>query len=80
MKDGDLLIITADHGCDPGFTLSTDHTREYVPMLAYGKDIKKGIDLGTRCSFSDISATVLDYFNIDNTLEGNSFLAEISQK
>ncbi|NLL92468.1 MAG: phosphopentomutase [Ruminococcaceae bacterium] len=79
MRDDDLLIITADHGCDPGFTASTDHTREYVPMLAYGRGVKKGKDLGTRCSFSDISATILDYFNIDNTLEGNSFLDEISQ-
>ena len=57
MKRGDVLIITADHGCDPRGA-GTDHTREYVPMMIYGEGIKKGVDLGTRHSFADIAATV----------------------
>ena len=64
MSDEDVLIITADHGCDPA-TPSTDHSREYVPMLVYGKQVKSGVDLGTRASFSDISASVLEYFDVD---------------
>jgi aminoglycoside N3'-acetyltransferase len=59
MKDDDILIITADHGCDPA-TPSTDHSREYVPMLIYGKHIKSGVDLKTRNTFADISATILE--------------------
>lgn len=76
LSDNDLLIITADHGCDPGFVTSTDHTREYVPLLVYGKYIKP-INLGTRNGFCDISKTICDYLGIDNTLRGNSFLGEI---
>lgn len=56
MKDSDLLIISADHGCDPTFK-GTDHTREYIPILAYSKDIKSG-NIGTRESFSDIADTI----------------------
>ena len=70
------MIITADHGCDPS-TPSTDHSREYVPMLAYGKKIKKGINLGTRESFADIAATILEYFNLDQDIAGTSFLKDI---
>jgi len=77
MKSDDVLIITADHGCDPA-TPSTDHSREYAPMLAYGKAIKSGVDLGTRKSFSDIAATILDIFSIDEKLAGESFKKEIS--
>ena len=73
MRDDDILIVSADHGCDPGFTKSTDHTREYVPMLFFGKALSSGMDLRTRDSFSDISATVLDYFGLENTLNGKSF-------
>lgn len=62
MRDDDLLILTADHGCDPS-TPSTDHSREHVPMLAYGKMIKEGIDLGTRTSFSDIAKTISEAFS-----------------
>ena len=64
MKEDDLLIITADHGCDP-LTPSTDHSREYVPMLIFGSSVKEGVNLNTRASFSDISATVLEYFGVD---------------
>lgn len=71
MKKDDLLIITADHGCDP-LTPSTDHSREYVPIMCYADGIVP-IDLGTRTSFSDIAATVCDNFGVD-TLEGTSFL------
>lgn len=79
MREDDLLIITADHGCDPS-TPSTDHSREYVPMLVYGSNVKGGVDLGTRDSFADISATVLDYFGVDQKdTKGKSFLKEVSK-
>lgn len=77
MEDDDILIITADHGCDPA-TPSTDHSREYVPMLIYGKHIKSGVDLKTRNTFADISATILDYFGVDKKdTKGTSFLKEV---
>lgn len=77
MRDDDILIITADHGCDPS-TPSTDHSREYVPMLITGKHVRRGVDLGTRTSFSDISATVLDYFGVDKEdTAGESFLHDV---
>ena len=72
MKDEDILMITADHGCDPGFK-GTDHSREYVPFLAYGKDIKENVNLGTRNSFADIAATIQDIFEIEQITAGNSF-------
>ena len=73
----DILIITADHGCDPG-TPSTDHSREHVPMLIYGDCIKAGVDLKTRKSFADISATVLQYLEVDQgETAGESFLNEV---
>lgn len=79
MREDDMLIITADHGCDPK-TPSTDHSREYVPMLAYGKGVKAGVDLGTRESFADISATVLDFFGVDQKdTKGTSFLHEVAK-
>lgn len=76
MKDEDILIITADHGCDPT-TESTDHSREYVPILIYGKPVKKGLNLQTRDSFSDIAATVAEYLGVEAQVEGVSFLKEI---
>lgn len=77
MRDEDVLIITADHGCDPS-TPSTDHSREYTPMLIYGKSIKQGVDLGTRSTFADISATVLEYLGIDKeNSAGESFLSKV---
>lgn len=80
MAPSDVLIITADHGCDP-VTPSTDHSREYVPMLIYGCGIKQGVNLLTRPSFSDISATILEIFGVDKgTTNGRSFLKEVSAK
>lgn len=76
LRDEDILIITADHGCDPS-TPSTDHSREYVPMVAYGSKIKRNNNLGTRESFADIAATILDYFNIQSKISGKSFLNDI---
>jgi len=60
LKAEDILIITADHGCDPT-TESTDHSREYVPLLVYGKKLKKGVNLGTRNTFADVAATIDEY-------------------
>ena len=76
MGEDDLLIITADHGCDPS-TPSTDHSREYTPMLAWSKKICPGANLGTRTTFADIGATVLEYFGLENRTDGQSFLKEI---
>ncbi len=76
LRSDDILIVTADHGCDPG-DISTDHTREFVPMLIYGKKIIGGINLGTLGTFSDVGATILDYFGIENELCGTSFLSEV---
>ena len=76
LNDDDILMITADHGCDP-VTPSTDHSREYIPLVVYGKKLKHGVNLGTRDSFADIGATILDYFGLDITIDGTSFLKEI---
>lgn len=72
MKDDDMLIITADHGCDPT-TPSTDHSREYIPILIYGKQIKDNNNIGIRDTFSDISATILDIFGLKPLQYGKSF-------
>lgn len=73
MRPEDILMITADHGCDPAYTKTTDHTREYTPFLMYGAPVVPG-NRGTRPAFSDIGATVLDYFGIQPEFEGNSVL------
>lgn len=79
MREEDVLLITADHGCDPA-TPSTDHSREYTPMLICGKGIKGGVNLGTRASFSDISATVLEYFGVaQEGTKGTSFLKAVTK-
>ncbi len=75
LGEKDILIITADHGCDPT-TSSTDHSREYVPLLVAGSPIRAGVNLGTRDSFSDVAATIAGLFNAD-PLPGRSFAAEI---
>jgi len=75
MRDDDLLVISADHGCDPG-DISTDHTREYVPVLGWGKRARPGVDLGVRTSLADIGQTIAENFGL--TLQaGRSFLREI---
>ena len=71
MKDEDMLIITADHGCDPTMP-GTDHSREQVPVLVYGKNIEPK-NLGIRKTFADVSATILQYLEIENNLGGTSF-------
>ena len=76
LKDEDILMITADHGCDPS-TPSTDHSREHTPLVVVGNPVKAGVNLGTRDSFSDIAATILDYLKVDGTIEGKSFLSDI---
>ena len=77
MKRDDVLLITADHGCDPA-TPSTDHSREYTPMLICGDAIKSGVNLGTRKTFADISATVLEYSGVaQKDTKGESFLGEV---
>jgi len=73
LREDDILMITADHGCDPGYTVSTDHSREYTPLLMYGKNLEAA-NLGTRDSFSDIAATVLDYFDIEQKTQGKTML------
>lgn len=78
MRDDDVLIITADHGCDPGFK-GTDHTREYVPVLVYGHGLKKGVNLGTLDTFADMAATIGEYFGIEYRGDGKSFLADITE-
>jgi len=75
MQEGDLAIFTADHGCDPT-TPSTDHSREYVPVLAHGPKVRGGVDLGIRGSLSDIGQTVAEHFGTKIT-NGQSFLAQI---
>ena len=76
MKDEDILIITADHGCDPT-TPSTDHSREYVPLLVCGKHVKENVNLGTRKTFADVGATVAEYLGIDERFGATSFLKDI---
>lgn len=78
MGDEDLLILTADHGCDPRHT-GTDHTREHTPLLVWGRGVRPGVNLGTRETYADISATVLEFFGADKKLKGTSFLAQLAR-
>ena len=78
MREGDLLMVTADHGCDPSYTKTTDHTREYVPYLICGKGVKPGVDLGTRLCFGTIARTICEYLDVDaSSLDGKSVWNEI---
>ncbi len=72
MKYNDILFITADHGCDPT-TPSTDHSREYVPLIVYGKNIKSSVNLGIRKSFADVGKTISEILNIEADIKGESF-------
>ena len=72
LRDGDLMIITADHGCDP-CDMSTDHTREFIPILAYTPGMDKSVDLGTRKTFADIAATCAEWLGLKERFEAESF-------
>ena len=76
MREGDVLMITGDHGCDPGYT-GTDHTREYTPLLVYGKHIAP-VNLGVRVSFADIGASICEMLGVPNTLPGKSFGKDVT--
>lgn len=78
LKDDDVLIITADHGCDPT-TESTDHSREYIPLLFYGKNIKANNNLGILDTYASIGKTILNMLNIENNIEGKSVLGNITE-
>ncbi|MCL2367629.1 MAG: phosphopentomutase, partial [Oscillospiraceae bacterium] len=73
---GDLLMITADHGCDPT-PPGTDHTREYVPLLVYGPGVKAGVNLGTRDSFADVGKTIATLFGLETSIAGSSIAADV---
>ena len=76
LGDEDMVMITADHGCDPAYTATTDHTREYVPLIMLGKQVKP-VNLGTRTSFADIAATVAELLGVDYDCPGKSFAKEV---
>ena len=76
LGEDDLVLITADHGCDPAYTATTDHTREYVPLIALGKQVRPG-SLGTRASFADIAATVTELLGVPYKTPGKSFAKEL---
>jgi len=76
LGEGDVLIVTADHGCDPSYIRTTDHTREYVPLMIYGDKIMP-VNLGTRASFADIGATVAEWFGVKLDTKGESFAREV---
>jgi len=76
LREGDVMLVTADHGCDPT-TASTDHTREYIPIVAFGPQLRGGADLGTRASFADIGCTAYEYLTGEPFPAGTSFLAQL---
>jgi phosphopentomutase len=77
LRPDDLLVVTADHGNDPT-TPSTDHSREYVPVLLTGEHVRKGVDLGTRSTFADLGQTLADVFEAPRLPFGESFRSRIS--
>ena len=77
LRADDMLVVTADHGNDPT-TPSTDHAREYVPLLVTGPQVRAGADLGTRRTFADLGQTLAEIFNVGPLAHGTSFLAEIT--
>lgn len=78
LKDDDILILTADHGCDPT-TKGTDHTREYIPVLVYGPQLKAGVNFHIRETFADIGATIAEKFEIQDYHVGTSFLKDVTK-
>jgi phosphopentomutase len=77
LQPGDLLVVTADHGNDPT-TASTDHSREYVPLIIAGHAVRWGVDLGTRATFADLGQTLADRFGLGALAHGRSFLRELA--
>jgi phosphopentomutase len=77
LRDDDLLVLTADHGNAPT-TPSTDHSREYVPVVAFGARVRAGIDLGTRETFADLGQTIAEVFGVGPLACGRSFLGELT--
>jgi len=78
LREDDALVFTADHGCDPT-TASTDHSREYVPLLVYGAAIRSGVDLGTRGTFADLGATVAEWLSVEAPPAGTSFAEAVAR-
>ena len=76
LNDDDLLILTADHGNDPTY-VGTDHTREFVPMIAYSKSFKSGGNLPVLSTFADLGSTISDNFKVKKTVHGHSFLNKL---
>ena len=76
LGEEDLVMITADHGCDPAYTATTDHTREYVPLLVLGKQVSPK-NMGTRVGFADIAATVTELLGVEYETSGKSFAKEV---
>lgn len=76
LNERDILFITADHGCDPTYK-GTDHTREYVPLLVYGENIKKDYDIGVRSTYADLAATITELLGVNSVRNGESFAEEI---
>ena len=76
LREDDLLIITADHGCDP-CDVSTDHTREYVPLMVWGLGVNEGVNLGVRRTFADVAKTTLEALGVPNTMPGTSFYRQL---
>ncbi|MGO5097245.1 phosphopentomutase [Agathobaculum sp. LCP25S3_E8] len=76
MGEDDVVMITADHGCDPSYQATTDHTREYVPLLVMGQSIQP-VNLGTRTSFSDVAATILEMLQVSTNISGSSFAQKL---
>ncbi|MBC7261175.1 MAG: phosphopentomutase, partial [Chloroflexi bacterium] len=79
LRHEDVLIFTADHGCDPT-TPSTDHSREYVPLLIYGAQIQAGVNLGTRSTFADVGATIADWLGVQPPKNGQSMARELQKR
>ena len=80
LHDGDLMIITADHGCDPTYTQSTDHSREYIPILAWTPGMTGGADLGTRKTYADIGATCAEWLGLPERFNAESFADVLRKK
>jgi phosphopentomutase len=77
LRPDDLLVVTADHGNDPT-TPSTDHSREYVPLIVTGEGVRAGVNLGTRATFADLGQTLAEVFGVGTLAHGTSFLADVA--